>query len=359
MNHITNHGLLILFGNSGTLIYNITVLKTKRGGILLIYILSIIAYLVLALIVLVLFLLSIVSSVLSGHYVISVLKLAITFFLIYELQRTWLSNIVRRKDILKGLALKSDDIHIFLSVLIGSIFTYFLNHDLALGAVTASCLIGLFGALMLKKYQVPLYCGSFAGMVSYNIVSSYPGIIIVGVFAGLLYVISREVFNGFGGKLGAMAFFGTAVSSVILGTISKTMVLPEISLNYWLILYFVIGAGTTFLMKEKLKFSAVLASAIAGLAGALLLPLLHGDQGTVLAVGLFCGTFVGMSSVDRLFNFRCILLAGLLGAIVFSYTQPYFTGLGGKLGAIAFGSGIAAAGIYNFTERFRNGKKQL
>lgn len=325
----------------------------------MVYVLSIVAYLLLTFIVLILFLLSIVSSISTGHYYISVLKLFITFFLIYELHNEFVFYLNKKRNQLKILSLESDDLYVFIAVIIGGLFTYFINHDLALGAVLASCIIGIFGAMMLKKYQVPLFCGSFAGMVSSTIITSYWGILIVGVFAGILFVISKNVFKGFGGKLGATAFFGTTISAVIFSTISSTMVSSAVSLDYWLILYFSVGAAGTYLLSAKLKLSVVFASALMGLLGAIVLPMIHGNPGVTLAVGLFCGTFIGMSSVERLYNLRSVLLASLLGAVIFSYTQPYFTGLGGKLGAIAFGSSIASAGIFNLTSRIKNEKRQL
>lgn len=300
------------------------------------------------------FILSTVSSFISGHWFISVLKVPITFFMTYELVNEWKSYLKVKKVLLKNQFPGKEELFIFLSVLAGSLITYFLNHDLALGAVMASSIIGISASILLKKYQVPIYCGSFAGMVSSTVISSYPGIIIVGIFAGILFILSKDVFKGFGGKLGATAFFGTAVSAVLFGTITSTMSSAEIAMNYQLVIYFFIGAVGTFLLRDRLKLSVVLCSAMLGLLGAVFLPLIYGEAGALLAVGMFCGTFVGMSSIERLYSLKGVMFASILGAVVFSYTQPYFIGLGGKLGLIAFGSAIATAGFFNFIERHKN-----
>ena len=320
---------------------------------------GIISYVLFSAIVLILFGLSILSSINTGHYFMAVFKLIITFFLSYEVLNEWKVYLSGKRKVLSACKLTLDDLYIFLSVLLAGMFTYFLNHDLALGAVLASSAVGIFGAFVFKKYQIAIYCGSFAGMVASTVIDSYAGIIIVGIFTGLLFVVSKEVYKGFGGKLGATAFFGTTVSALVIGTFSSTVASSEISIDYWLIVYFLVGSVGTFLIKEKTKASAVLASAALGLIAALLLPVIHGDYGITLTIGLFCGTFAGMSSVDRLCSLRCVFMAGIISTIIFSYTQPYFNGLGGKLGAIAFGSSIASAGFLNFNRRFLKKGKNI
>ncbi len=68
----------------------------------------------------------------------------------------------------------------FAGVVVGALVTYILSVDLALGAVTASGLIGLL--------------------------ASYSELLLAGVAVGLVYNLSATVLNGFGGKLGTIAF---------------------------------------------------------------------------------------------------------------------------------------------------------
>jgi len=55
-----------------------------------------------------------------------------------------------------------------------------------------------------------------------------------------------------------------------------------------------------------------------------------------------------MSTTSKLENWASVILASAIGTIIYLYTAPYFAGLGGKLGLIAFGSTITTAGINNF-----------
>ncbi len=80
----------------------------------------------------------------------------------------------------------------FLSVFLGALSSYLVNYNFALGAVVASSLIGLIGGLLLPSLAVPIYCGSFAGMVSSLLVSDTLSVITIGLLAGLLFVAGSE-----------------------------------------------------------------------------------------------------------------------------------------------------------------------
>jgi len=65
-----------------------------------------------------------------------------------------------------------------------------------------------------------IYAGSFAGMCSSHLITSYWEIAIISVIGASLYVLTINMFTGFGGKLGSVAF-----ASVALFMLAKGMVL--------------------------------------------------------------------------------------------------------------------------------------
>jgi hypothetical protein len=75
------------------------------------------------------------------------------------------------------------------------------------------------------------------------------------------------------------------------------------------------------------------------------MPVAHPPVGSLLAAAVFCASFVGMASEERLPSGGRIALAGLVAGAVFVYTTPYVGGSGGKLGTIAFGSCLAVVGV--------------
>lgn len=92
---------------------------------------------------------------------------------------------------------------------VGAILT-FLLHKHGSSAVVASCIVGLIGAFAGYMFSIPhlslvVFTGTFVGMTSVAL-GSVPMVIIGGGLAGFLYVISLPLYDGFGGRLGAIAF---------------------------------------------------------------------------------------------------------------------------------------------------------
>lgn len=311
------------------------------------YILSIFSYIVYIFLIIKIFVTSLISSLAAGHFIVSFMKIVIAFFLFYEIIFEWIVNIYPQKnDLLKKRLCKSD-FYIFLSVFLGTLCTYFMNHSLGFGPVIASSLIGLIASFLLPSMAVPIYCGSFAGMVSHLLVSENSAIIIIALFTGILYVIASETFKGYGGKLGATAYFATLLTSIFFDTYTSAMTGASIELKYDIFIVFTIGSLGAYFINERYKIGAVVSSSLFGLIFGLILPNIFAN-GTLLATALFCGSFIGMSTTKKLTTKGSFVIASIIASTLFLYTEPFFDGLGGKLGLIAFASSISTAGIYNF-----------
>ncbi|QCK14467.1 hypothetical protein [Mangrovivirga cuniculi] len=98
-----------------------------------------------------------------------------------------------------------------------------------------------------------------------------------------------------------------------------------------LIIAGVIGSTITFSL-QKAGLNAILSSAIIGLIAGLLSQY---TSHSAFAAAMFCGSFVGMSSVN-LMPLAAIAFAGGLSGLIFYYSQGILKGFGGKLGTIAF-----------------------
>jgi hypothetical protein len=316
------------------------------GDDFMFYVISVLSYIIYSILVVTLFVTGLVSSLSSGHALVSTLKIVVIIFLLYEIFVEWKIYLYPKKASLIQRRLSKHDLLIFFSVFFGALFSYLTNYNFALGAVVASSLIGLIGGLLIPTLAIPIYCGSFAGMVSSLLVSDPFFVIVIGLFAGLLYVAGSETFKGFGGKLGATAYFATLLASICFNTIGDTMIGGPVTIQYDVFIVFIIGSLGTYFINARYKIGVVVASALLGLTFGLILPNVF-DNGNSLAVALFCGTFIGMSTTTKLTTRVSVAIASMIGTIVFLYTTPYFAGLGGKLGLIAFGSSITTAGIYN------------
>ncbi|TVQ17724.1 MAG: hypothetical protein EA382_18495 [Spirochaetaceae bacterium] len=309
-------------------------------------------YLILSATTIVLFVLSFVETVMIAP-VLSVAKAVVLFGLVIGLYREMqhdrsalpASEVATAAQPGRRAAV-TGAVTDFTMVFGGAALTFLVSVEFALGAVVASGLIGLVGAALLKKHAVAIFCGSFVGMSSPNVFALFGWVLVAGAIAGLVFVLSRDVLNGFGGKLGTIAFAGAVSASFVVGCGLGSVAIPTGTDALWIVAYSVIAAVVTYALSVHLGNGPVVASALVGVVAGLLLPVVHGpDLGPILAVVAFCASFAGMSSPSRLPNLALVGVAGLFSGLVFLYACPHLDGAGGKLGTIAFGSTIAVWGL--------------
>lgn len=231
----------------------------------------------------------------------------------------------------------------FLGLLIGAITTYGLNHEVGFGAVLAAGLVGIFGALFFPAYGAAIYCGAFIGMSSSEIFHGYVHVIVAALIAAIVYLTTKYVFTGFGGKLGTIALIGVAISVVLTEKEFLKVQRPGWDIAPLIIIFSVLGAVVTYILNVRLQRDPVMSSAAVGISAGLLLPQIYSEFGELFATIVICASFAGMSSKERIPNEFYMILAGIICAITFIYTFSYLGGAGGKLGTIAFGSVIVVS----------------
>lgn len=240
-----------------------------------------------------------------------------------------------------------EDVYIYLWLVIGAMVTYLLSVNIGLGAVVASSVIGILAALILPKYAVPIFCGSFAGMVAEGFVDeNYLKALLAGGVAGVIFLLAKMVFNGFGGKLGTIAFGGSLAMIYLTGQTPTGGEIPTGNTALTILVWAVIGTVLTFVISIRFKHGPVMASGIVGLLGGLIFPALYPAIPGLTAT-FYCASFAGMSSNTRFKNELPVVLVGLLVGAIFILSMPHLGGAGGKLGTIAFLSAISACGLVN------------
>ena len=262
---------------------------------------------------------------------------------IFETRKNWSNLNLPRAELSSYFS--SKDFSNFLAVILGGLATFALTQIFGISAVLASGLIGITAYILVPEYEVPAFCGSFVGMASYSLLPGYRYLFIAGLIAGIVYVIGKYSFKGFGGKLGTTAFIGTVLAAVFTGQNFSGGSIPEGNMINLLIFYSIIGALLTFIMHARFKFSAVFSSGLIGVIAALALPIIYPANGASLAVMAYCASFAGMSSKDRIPNELVMTVAAILTALIFIFTSPYLNGAGGKLGITAFASVITINGL--------------
>lgn len=283
----------------------------------------------------------------------------VVMFALINFSKEKSEKIKQKLESLKTQHFTKSDLYTIVFATLGMVLTFILNNELGLGPVEGSAIVGILGAVILPKYQVPIYAGSFAGMATTTAFPNYYGVVLAGVLTGLLLAGSKHILTGFGGKLGASGLFGTITASLLAGNFifEKTPVM--LNVRFFPLLYFMIAVNVTYYINKINKVGVVLASAIVGLIASILLPVMHGQQlGLTYAGAAFAGAFIGMSSIERLEREEYLLLASILGAFVYEFTMINFVGLGGRMGTTAFVSIMATLGFIEFFNLTKHNRKK-
>jgi hypothetical protein len=266
-------------------------------------------------------------------------------------------NEERKKEIREKYIFSIMDIYNFIAVLVGTFVSFIFNNYLGMGPVVAASLVGVIVAVMVPKFAVPAYCGAFIGMASCILFETYGHLTVTGIVAGAVFVLSKNAFNGYGGKLGTTALTGCILSSVFAGKeFLSGSYIPDWDTGKHLILYSVVAAVISYVVNIRLKHGAVFGSGIVGLLAGLFMPHFYPKIGGSIAIMMITSSFAGMSSQKRLPNEVYVGMAGVLSAFLFIHSIPYFGGTGGKLGTIAFTPSIIIRGFLDLLEYFKKVK---
>jgi hypothetical protein len=109
-----------------------------------------------------------------------------------------------------------------------------------------------------------------------------------------------------------------------------------------------IGALTSYWLNHGLGLGPVLAAGMVGTAGSFIPNLnKNWDYFKHLPPAIYCGAFIGMSSLNVAGGFLFVLAAGIFAAIGLVLSKSLFSGIGGRLGLVAF-SGVVIATVFIF-----------
>lgn len=159
-----------------------------------------------------------------------------------------------------------------IAVIVGALAVYLLHAYAGLDAVVASPPTIILAAVAAPLYVAAVFCGSFAGMSSGDVLNIYE-IAMAGFATAVIFNISESVFRGMGGKLGTMAFTGCAIILFSTGGRFFSIDIPNIDRMALLTAFSIIGALATYAIHAKTVFGPAAASGIVGIAAGKILPL--------------------------------------------------------------------------------------
>lgn len=110
-----------------------------------------------------------------------------------------------------------ENIKILLGTGLSAAITWYINHEMGYGPIIANGFIGVVVAILFTPKEAgAFYVTSFVGMSGQAIVPSMTMAGIIGLFAGVVILLSQEVYAGVGGKGGTIVAFSTQLIRVIL-----------------------------------------------------------------------------------------------------------------------------------------------
>ena len=263
---------------------------------------------------------------------------------------------------------------LFLHVAFGSVATSALlaaGVDPVLASSGATVFYLVVASLLRFRRQQPaaVFCGTFAGMTSFLVFFNRApfslgfSILIylcIAILTGCLYVLimhfeqklPKQLFNGHGGRLGAIAFVGSAACLVTTGLLIRLfsgdfqVVVLKDSATFSekaplvMILASALGAFLTRILAKDIKstvpgLNVVLSASVCGFVGGMIFLFLS-PLGPVASLYWYAGNFAGMSSTSILHSHPRILVAGAITGVFLAVLHYYGSGIGGLLGFSAF-----------------------
>jgi hypothetical protein len=284
----------------------------------------------------------------SERFLLNMILIFLSLFFVFGLYKVFLET----KEI-NSITLNKKLLYDFVWTFLGAYFTYALSLSMNMNVVIASALIGILGHFFIKKHEIAIYCGSFAGMTSVFLLSPIQ-MVFLSFLCATLYIFSTQLFKGLGGKLGTIAFASGLLTFLVFNINYESSTLIYIPLTHF-ILISILGMASAFYMQHKFKQTATFASASTSLLFALIIIPLS-PIGSTFALLFFAASFAGMSSQNTIKTPIFVILTGVIVGLIFYLLNTELNGVGGKLGTIAL---IATTTVYGISLVYESIKKYL
>ena len=210
------------------------------------------------------------------------------------------------KGVAPDFPLTTARVAITIAATVGTWYAQTVGHSnvMASAAITLVC-----SMCFDRRLGQAAFCGSFAGMSSSMLVGDAKWALALGALSSAffeLFIHSKNMFLGVGGRLGATAFVATLIIALVqnISTGVAAFTLAKLKTSFFsdavmsMIVWHAIGSAATIILREASDESSaadpVRASAVVGLLGALVL------KDKAAALGVYGGSFVGMSLPSRL-----------------------------------------------------------
>ena len=285
--------------------------------------------------------------------IVFILILVLGIFLIYVVFTMYKDNVNS-----ESWELKKIDWYDFLFAYFAAIFTYNLTMYDQVSSVLSSALVGLVGGTIFKHHDKAIFAGSFLGMATGTVFGAW-GFVLASLVMAFVFVFTKPLYKGVGGKLGTIAFSGAIMAFLLTDITPSVGYTFSIIEGLYLVIASVVGAVLTRVISNLKDVSIVQASSVVGLIFVVFFDYETFSLSPYIALCGFGASFVGMTNKDQMKNGLIVGLGGLLFGIIFYLESNLFGGFGGKLGTTAFISSLVVIGITRVMQSFSKKKVQI
>ncbi len=272
-------------------------------------------------------------------YLFLVAGIPLALFLVFGF---WLEYKTPKDE--KLVAIKKDLLINNILFALASGISYYCVKYLKFDGVIVASSISLVGGLLLKKGGAEITIGAFLGMGA--VLFKSPVYFIVAILLAIaINFLTKDLFKGFGGKLGTISFSASIIVLFFLNTdYPPAIIYRNLDLLYVIIIIF-FGAFITNILNIKLKLGPIVAYGIVSLVGALVFTNINQIASLGLHQILFAASFIGMSSEKRHPNIFPVMIACFVFFVLIIISK-YFSLVGGRGGITALISVLVADSMY-------------
>lgn len=110
-----------------------------------------------------------------------------------------------------------ENVKLLIGAILSAAITWYINNGLGYGPIIANGLIGIIVSILFSpKLAGAYYVASFVGMSGAAVIPSMTYAALGGGLAGIIIILSPEIYGGMGGKGGTTAAFSTQIVRGVL-----------------------------------------------------------------------------------------------------------------------------------------------
>ncbi len=230
----------------------------------------------------------------------------------------------------------------FFVVVSSALATYYFTAFFNTTTIFSASLICVIYTYLFPENQPEAYSGTVGGMIGAYLCGDWTVAFTTAIVTGFVFLLFKPYFLGVGGRGGSIPYVGTTLAVRMIFQLVPRSGTP-IPLNFIfpssLMIIFI--AFLTYILHAKGILTIVRAAMILVFLSEILIPANYAP----LITAAFAGSVVGMSTTERIEDYKHLLLVSIIASLLFIPAFHILDGIGGKLGILCLVSYYGSTGL--------------